>query len=163
MASRLSAAAGVSPSLTVDWASLSDEDFEQLCYDLIFLHPKYDTDTIRKLGKSRSRDGGRDIEVFQVSRWPQERPKKWIFQCRLIKNGSSLGATRVLDVGDMLDQYRAQGFGVLTSAPIDATLYDKLDSVCGGRGIEQGHMSVFELERALSRNPIVKNRFFPSR
>ena len=63
----------------------------------------------------------------------------------------------------MLDQYGAQGFGVLTSAPIDATLYDKLDKICGGRGIEQRHMSVLELERALSRNPTVKNCFFPSR
>jgi len=161
MASRLSTAAGVSISLTCDWVSLSDEDFEQLCYDLIFLHPKYDAETIRKLGKSRSRDGGRDIEVFEVSRGRWEKPKKWIFQCKLVKNGSSLGATRVVDVGDMLDQYGAQGFGVLTSTLIDATLYDKLDRICGGRGIEQGHMSVLELERALSRNPTVKNRFFP--
>jgi hypothetical protein len=158
---RLSAAAGVSVSLACNWKSLSDEDFEQLCYDLIFLHPKFDADTIRKLGKSRSRDGGRDIEVFELARWPREKPKKWIFQCKLVKSASSLGASKVLDVGDMLDQYNAQGFGVLTSTSIDATLYDKLDKVCGGRGVEQMHMSVLELERALSRNLSVKNRFFP--
>jgi hypothetical protein len=163
LTSTLSTAAGVSVSLACDWKSLSDEDFEQLCYDLIFLHPKYDAETIRKLGKSRSRDGGRDIEVFEISRWPGERPKKWIFQCKLVTSGASLGATKVLDVGDMLEQYGAHGFGVLTSTLIDATLYDKLDSICGGREIEQSHMSVLELERALSRNQTVKNRFFPSR
>jgi len=160
--SRLSTAAGVAISLACDWTSLSDEDFEQLCYDLIFLHPKYDSETIRKLGKSRSRDGGRDIEVYELSRWPREKSKKWIFQCKLVKNGASLGATRVTDVGDMLEQYGAQGFGVLTSTMIDATLYDKLDKICDGRGIDQYHMSKLELERALARSPTVKSRFFPA-
>jgi hypothetical protein len=160
---QLSALAGVSESLACNWAVLSDEDFEGLCYDLIFLHPKYNAETIRKLGKSRSRDGGRDIEVFELSHRPWEKPRKWIFQCKLVKDGSSLGARRVADIGDMLEQYDAQGFGVLTSAPIDATLYDKLDSICRGRGVDQLHMSVYELERALARHPTVKRHFFSKR
>lgn len=158
--SRLSAAAGIAFSLSCNWASLSDEDFEQLCYDLIFLHPEYDSDTIRKLGKSRSRDGGRDIEIFEIPRQPMEKKRKWIFQCKLIKNGASLGATKLLDVGDMLEQHGAYGFGVLTSALIDATLYDKLDKICDHRNVKQRHMSVLELERALSRNPTIRDRYF---
>lgn len=162
IASSLSTAVGISASLDCDWTSLSDEDFEQLCYDLIFLHPKFDAETIRKLGKSRSRDGGRDIEVFEVSRWLREKPRKWIFQCKLVKSSSSLGGSKLQDVGDMLELYGAEGFGVLTSATIDATLFDKLDGICRRRGVQQYHMSVLELERALSRNPNIKNRFFPS-
>ncbi len=160
---KLAKAIGTAGSLTCNWASLSDEDFEQLCYDLIFVHPQYDSETIRKLGKSRSRDGGRDIEVLEIQRRPAGNRRKWIFQCKLIKTGASLGATKVLDVGDMLEQYAAQGFGVLTSAPIDATLYDKLDRICVRRKVEQRHMSVYELERALSRNPTIRDRYFSRR
>lgn len=160
---RLARAIGTAGSLACNWATLSDEDFEQLCYDLIFVHPQYNSETIRKLGKSRSRDGGRDIEVFEIIRQPAGNRRKWIFQCKLIKNGASLGASKVLDIGDMLEQYGPQGFGVLTSAPIDATLYDKLDRVCGHRNVEQRHMSVYELERALSRYPTIRDRYFPRR
>lgn len=160
MLENLSLAAGVPDKLSFEWASLSDEQFEQLCYDIIYANPKFDSDTIRKLGKSRSRDGGRDIEVREVRGWQRGNPRKWIFQCKLITNGTSLGATKLVDVGDMLDHTKAQGFGVMTSVLIDATLYDKLDSVCGKRDVEQYHFSVLELERAVARNPAIRKRYF---
>jgi hypothetical protein len=31
---------GLSATPSCDWSTLSDEDFEQLCYDVIFAHPK---------------------------------------------------------------------------------------------------------------------------
>jgi hypothetical protein len=158
----LSIAIGLSEVVTCDWATLSDEQFEQLCYDIIFAHPKFDSETIRKLGKSRSRDGGRDITVYEVARSIAGKPKKWVFQCKLITNGSSLTGTRLTDVGDMLDQFGAEGFGVMTSALIDATLYDKLDGVCRKRNIEQLHFSSLELERALTRNEVLRRRYFRS-
>lgn len=37
----------------------------------------------------------------------------------------------------------------MTLAPIDVTLYDKLDSICCKRGVELMNFSVLELERAL--------------
>lgn len=92
---------------------------------------------------------------------PWVEPRKWIFQCKLVTKGSSLGATRLTDVGDMLEQYSAQGFGVITSAQMDATLYDKLDAICSKRGVEQYHLSVLELERALARNRRLRQKFFP--
>ncbi|MGR9461161.1 restriction endonuclease (plasmid) [Rhizobium leguminosarum] len=155
----LSTATGAAPSLHCDWTSLDDEAFEELSYQLIFDNPKFNSDTIRKLGKSRSRDGGRDIVVYEATMGVK--PRKWIFQCKLVTNGSSLGATRLTDVGDMLEQYGAQGFGVITSAQMDATLYDKLDSICAKRGVDQYHLSVLELERALGRNRRVRQKFFP--
>lgn len=82
------------------------------------------------------------------------------FQCKLITNSKSLSATRLIDVGDMLEHYNAQGFGVMTSAPIDATLYDKLDAICSKCKIEQINFSVLESERALYYDDILRCRYF---
>jgi hypothetical protein len=157
----LSTATGAALSFKCDWTNLDDEAFEELCYQLIFDNPKFNSDTIRKLGKSRSRDGGRDIVVYEVPVGVRVTPRKWIFQCKLVTRGSSLGATRLTDIGDMLEQYGAQGFGVITSAQMDATLYDKLDAICSNRHVEQYHLSVLELERALGRNRRIRQKFFP--
>ncbi len=151
---------GIADKPACNWKSLSDEQFEQLCYDLIYSHPLFNSSTIRKHGSSRSRDGGRDIEVYDIPRLPGARPRKWIFQCKLVTGSSSLSATKLLDVGDMLDQYNVEGFGVMTSALIDATLYDKLDKVCSKRKVEQMNFSVLELERELARNQYIRRRYF---
>jgi hypothetical protein len=67
----LAASVGLASDPRCDWSSLSDESFEQLCYDLIYSHPRFNSETIRKHGKSRSRDGGRDIEVWDIPRGPR--------------------------------------------------------------------------------------------
>lgn len=157
----LSAGAGISAMATFDWKSITDEDFEELCYDIIHAHPLFDSDTIRKFGKAKSRDGGRDIEVCQAPMRFGEKPRKWIFQCKLVTDGSSLGKGKVVDVGDMLTQYGAKGFGVMTSALIDATLFDKLDAVCGARQIDQMHFSRLNIERALIAQPALRKKYFP--
>lgn len=74
--------------------------------------------------------------MYDIPRTARDIPRKWIFQCKLITNSKSLSATRLIDVGDMLEHYNAQGFGVMTSTPVDATLYDKLDAICSKRKIE---------------------------
>ncbi len=75
-------------------------------------------------------------------------------------DGSSHTGRKVQDIGDMLDSYDVGGFGVMTSALIDATLYDKLDAVCEKRGIDQLNFSRLELERALAHDPAVRDRYF---
>jgi hypothetical protein len=154
-------AVGLPSGPGVDWAALDDEQFEQLCYDVIYAHPKFDSATIRKLGNSRSRDGGRDIEIWEMPLVRGGHRKKWIFQCKLTK-GKSLGATKITDIGDMLDQAAANGFGVMTSTLIDATLYTKLDEVCGRRSVAQLNFSSLELNRAIMRNASLRNRYFAS-
>lgn len=161
LSGRLSASLGISAGHQFNWASLSDEGFERLCYDLIYADPKFNFETLQKMGKSRSRDGGRDIVVFETKHGQITNPRKWIFQCKLVTDGSSLTGTRLTDVGDMLDQYGAKGFGVMTSAIIDSTLYDKLNAVCGKRDVAQQHSSVLELERRLARYPGIRERYFP--
>lgn len=85
---------GLSATPLCDWSTLFDEDFEQLCYDVIFAHAKFDSDTIRKLGKSRSRDGGRDLEIRETPSHRGGPSRKWIFQCKLVTDGSSLNPVR---------------------------------------------------------------------
>jgi hypothetical protein len=80
------------------------------------------------MGKSRSRDGGRDI-VFHTTGRAGQPPVKWIVQCKLIRDGSSLAGSKV-QVADPVDQYGAGGFCVMTSGVIDSTLYDKLEGCC---------------------------------
>src|SRR3546814_10310028 len=74
--------------------------------------------------------GGRDIEIFDMPRPGEDRPRKWIFQCKLVSGKGSLSATKVVDIGDLLDHYAVGGYGVMTSAQIDAPLSDKLEAVC---------------------------------
>ncbi|RUY32281.1 hypothetical protein EN978_03910 [Mesorhizobium sp. M7A.F.Ca.US.001.04.1.1] len=157
----LTATMGLSDSLTLDWRSLNDEQFEQLCYDILYAHAMFDSSTIRKLGSSRSRDGGRDIEIMEAARSAGNKGRKWIFQCKLTQS-NSLGATKVQDIGDMVDLHAAEGFGVMTSALIDATLYDKIDGICDRRSIRTLNFSVLELNRVLVRNPTVRKRYFPN-
>lgn len=157
---KLTASIGLGGDLACPWDALDDDAFETLCYDLIFSNPKFDRESIKKMGKSRARDGGRDIEVREAPGRPGVAARKWIFQCKLVKGGASLGRGRVVDVGDMLDQYGVQGFGIMTSAIIDSGLYDKIESVCAKRQVQQYNFSKLELERALARSPTIRRRYF---
>lgn len=87
-------------------------------------------------------------------------PIKWIVQCKLIRNGKSLTGKKVENIRDMLDEYNAGGFCVMTSSIIDATLHDKLDSLRDKNGIEVEKWSYLELERFLAEHPEIKARYF---
>ncbi|MBN2402762.1 MAG: hypothetical protein JXN64_10220 [Spirochaetes bacterium] len=151
--------AGIHTKIDCHWERLNDEKFEELCYDIIYHNPKFDNTTIRKMGKSRSRDGGRDIVVYTQSR-PGYQKEKYIFQCKYLCSGSSLTARKVTDISDTIDQYNAEGYGIMTSVVIDATLYDKLDAIAVKKKIRVEQYSVYELERILARHPILKKRHF---
>ncbi|WNK42639.1 hypothetical protein [Pantoea agglomerans] len=151
---------GFSDKLKHDWSTIDDEQFERLCYDIIYSHPRFNSETIRKLGNSRSRDGGRDIQVYDIPIDRLVAPKKWIFQCKLVKGKGSLSASKLIDVSDMLDLYDVEGFGVLTNTTIDATLYDKIDKVCSKRGIDQLNFSALEIEKELIRKPYIRMKYF---
>lgn len=162
LSSGIDRALGVSGNHRSNWQSLDDEQFEALCYDLIYSHPGFDHETIRKMGHSRSRDGGRDIIVWTQPVAYREPSKKFVFQCKLITSKRSLGKRDVPDIGDMLEQYGAEGFGIMTSAAIDATLFDAADAICERRNIAQKHFSSFEIERFLNQRPELRRKFFGS-
>ncbi len=147
---------GKPTDIACSWDELDDEQFEELCYDIIDYY--YQPSKIRKMGKSRSRDGGRDIE-FQTPERIGKEAVKWIAQCKLIRDGSSLTGTKI-QVSDTVDQYGAGGFCVMTSGVIDSTLYDKLDGITRNRAIKTDSWSRLELERFLARHLELRDRYF---
>ena len=151
--------AGFKINIECPWQILNDELFEDLCFDIIYYNPKFDNTKIRKMGKTRSRDGGRDIEVFTHSR-PGVPAVKFIFQCKFHKKGSSLAASKVQDISDTVTQFSAGGYGVMTNVVIDATLYDKLDGIARSMNIETEDYSIYKLERILASYPHIKSRYF---
>ncbi|MEG4493676.1 hypothetical protein [Microcoleus sp. D3_18_C4] len=147
---------GQTTDIACSWDKLNDDQFEELCYDVV--NYRHQPAKILKMGKSRSRDGGRDI-VFHTTGRAGQPPVKWIVQCKLIKDGSSLAGSKV-QVADPVDQYGAGGFCVMTSGVIDSTLYDKLEGVARNRGIEIDWWSRLELERFLARHTELRDRYF---
>lgn len=151
--------AGIHIEIKCPWEQLNDESFEELCFDVIYHNPGFNNDTIRKMGKARSRDGGRDIEVFTHSR-PGRPAEKYIFQCKYLQPGSSLTGSKVLDISDVITQHGASGYGIMTNVVIDATLYDKLDGINRTLKIDTKDYSVYKLERILASYPQIKQRHF---
>lgn len=154
-----SALIGLKDTISCEWSQLDDESFEELCYDIIYYDPRFDNKTIRKMGKSRSRDGGRDIVVYTRERTGYK-PEKFIFQCKLLKFNSSLTANKVLDISDIIEQYEADGYGIFTSGVIDSTLFDKIDKITSSRKLKKILSSKYELERDLAMLPQLKDRYF---
>ncbi len=151
--------AGVTRSVDLSWDGFDDEKFESLCYDIIYHDPRFDNQTIRKMGKSRSRDGGRDIVVYTRGRLGS--PKKmYIFQCKFTQVNSSLTAHKVQNISDTIVQYNAHGYGVMTPVVIDSGLYDRIDDICDRYKVENTNWSVLEIERFIARHPNLKERYF---
>jgi len=130
-----------------------------VCFDVIYHNPKFDNSTIRKMGKTRSRDGGRDIVVHTHSR-PGKTAKKYIFQCKYQQSGTSLPGSKVQDISDTIIQYGAAGYGIMTNVVIDSTLYDKLDGISKTLTVQVEDYSVYKLERILACYPQIKRRHF---
>lgn len=151
--------AGIHVEIKCPWEQLNDESFEDVCYDVIYYNPTFDNTTIRKMGKTRSRDGGRDIVVYTHSR-PGKPALKYIFQCKYQKPGTSLSGSKVQDISDTIIQYSASGYGIMTNVVIDSTLYDKLDGISRTLLIEVEDFSVYKLERILAAYPQLKLRHF---
>jgi hypothetical protein len=142
------------------WSELDDNRFEELCYDLLYCDPRFDSSTIQKMGSSRSRDGGRDI-VIKTRMTPGRQQELYVFQCKFLSARTSLSAAKLPSVANVIMQYGAQGYGVFTTAVIDATLYDMLDGF-----IKNGHLysyhcwSKYELERFVNRHQLIKRKYF---
>ena len=155
----LSDFAGVTNNLKLPWDGFDDEKFENLCYDIIYHSPQFDNRTIRKMGKSRSRDGGRDITVYTNER-PGNAKKLFIFQCKFTKLGTSLTTQKVENISDTVIQYGGQGYGVMAPVLIDSTLYDRIDAICKTFKVESNNWSILEIERFIARHPKLRERHF---
>ena len=109
---------------------------------------------------SRSRDGGRDIEVYTRSRFNQPK-SKWIVQCKLLQRSATLAGSKV-QVSDVIDQYGAEGFWIMTNGVIDATLHDKLDGIARNRKIGIEKWDYLKIERILAKPKYqnIRKRYF---
>lgn len=150
----------MSISENCNWRELNDDTFEELCYDILYCHPHFDSSTIQKMGKSRSRDGGRDI-VIKTRKTPTKEQELYIFQCKYFSEDKSLSASKIANAGNVIMQYGAKGYGVFTTTVIDSTLYDMLDGFNRNMKIDISFLwSKYELERHLNQNQIIKNKYF---
>lgn len=157
-ADRISSETFLSETFEIDWSKVDDETFEEICYDIIYQTPSFDRSTIVKMGKSRSRDGGRDI-VIHTSASAGSAPEKYIFQCKAIAPGRSLTTSNMGSVSDVIDQYGAAGYGVMTTGLIDATLFDRLEAITKRRNVKLRHFSRMEIERFLAGRPALLERY----
>lgn len=150
--------------VSLPWHTIDDEVFEQLCYDILGQVEMYNPDSRQKMGKSRSRDGGRDIIIYSRSHIGVA-PSKWIVQCKLVKPGNSLTGKKV-DVLTPVAKYGAQGFCLMTNAIIDSTLFDNLDDIARNLRIDYMHevWDGLKIERFLARpqNWNIRKRYFPT-
>ncbi|WP_143169244.1 hypothetical protein [Vibrio quintilis] len=78
-----------------------------------------------------------------------------------MKKSKSLNTTNSGVTADVLEQYSPQGYGFMTNQVIDASLYDKLDDICGKRDIQVTNWSQMEIENFLSRRPHIRRKYFP--
>jgi hypothetical protein len=156
----LSALLGFSKDIFCNWDMLTDETFEELCYDIIYNDIRFDNRTIQKMGKSKSRDGGRDIVVHTKPQFGNF-AKKYIIQCKLLKKSASLTKSMMNNSSNVIMQYEADGYIVMTNAMIDSGLYDMLEDFKKPKmNIDTSTYSKFELERYLARNIGIKQRYF---
>lgn len=143
-----------------DWSVLNDETFEELCYDILCCHPYFDSESIQKMGKSKSRDGGRDI-IIKSKRTPSKESELYIFQCKYLSEKTSMSTSKIPNAGNVILQYGAKGYGVFTTTVIDSTLHDMLDGFNSNNNIDTSfRWSKYELERFLNRNQIIKRKYF---
>jgi hypothetical protein len=149
-------------AIALPWMQIDDEAFEQLCYDYVFAHPEFDKDRIEKIGKSRSRDGGRDIVAWTIADRLQVRPPvKYIFQCKRIGSDASLTPRHLQAIGDTIEKYSAGGYGIMCSGYVDATLHDRIDAITLYRKLSPPRkIDRFQLERFLARRPHLVARYF---
>ena len=143
---------------TFDWGKIDDTQFEDLCREALDFDIRFKNARIEKMGKTRSRDGGRDFVIYTPADYNRE-SKKYIVQCKLIKNGKSLSKQRVHDILDVIGQYHADGYIIMTNEDIDATLYDYLNSI-GGHADTSIRYDKTKLERFLVRFEEVCIKYF---
>lgn len=156
---KLSYLMGFEENITCDWKLLDDEKFEELCYEIIYNDIRFDNQRIRKMGKSRSRDGGRDIEVYTKS-LNGESGKKFIIQCKFSKGSGSLTKRKLPEAANIIKEYQADGYMIMTNLVIDATLYDMLDGFSRDSTDARVNFSKYELEHYLSHHKYLKERYF---
>ena len=150
-----------SAKLNCDWKCFDDEKFEMLCYDLVLQDRRFVPDKTKKMGKTRSRDGGRDIVTESASHAGQKHrsSNKWIIQCKFSKKLKTLGRNAI-QLSQLIDEYLPEGVIIATNTLIDAGAYDSYEKIGQNRKVKIEFWDGLQLPRKISTNPDIHAQYW---
>lgn len=103
-----------------DLFKLSPEEFENLCYDLLY---EEGYDKIYKRGGVNTADGGVDIEATELVRGINTlEEKKWIFQCKRTKK---IDRRDLNEIEFLLKEFEADRFGLFYVGNLNPKVLDR--------------------------------------
>ncbi len=135
-------------SRMLDFAHLTYEDFERLCYDILIKRGFID---VHPVGKSNASDGGKDIlasEEYRTITGIENR--KWIWQCKHSKK--SLNRKDVSEISDLLQENNASAYGLLCSSSLTPDLINRLELKKSAE-VRIAYYGTTELNTLLSQYP----------
>lgn len=139
-----------------DFATLSDQQFESLCRDLLF---SMNFKKIQVRGNIRAADGGIDItaeEEYQTLIGPEKR--KWIFQCKHTKQ--QINRKDISEARDLLREFGADCYGVFYSGTFSPNTIDRIKSICDTEQVIIKGWDQNDLEVELSTKPTLAAKYF---
>lgn len=142
-----------------DWQNLDAEQFEIFIYEVICRDGRFDPKETHKMGKTKSRDGGRD--VITKRRWYAGvcSSKHWIAQCKFSWDMNKSLRQKDVILSELIDQYAPEGVIIATNMIIDAGTQDKLQMIGKHRNIPVELWDRFELERLLDAYPDLERKY----
>lgn len=141
-------------NIKVDWSTISYSDFESFCRELL---EKMGFRNVRNVGKAEAADGGRDIEAIEyINTLVGVESRKWIFQCKHLK--SSIRKKDLFGIRNILEQYNANAFGLLSTGDLTPDTIDYLDSIKSQKvGIMYWNGEIIETE--LEKHPELIHKY----
>lgn len=141
---------------TYQFTKLDDEQFEQLCKDLLY---SLGFDNISLRGKSRAPDGGIDItadEEYKTLIGTEKR--KWIFQCKHMKG--QIGRKDLSEVRDLLSEFSADCYGLFYSGDLTPNTIDRITNMRENLGLKIEYWDHSRLEVLLEKYPRIATKYF---
>lgn len=139
-----------------DFATLSDQQFESLCRDLLL---SMNFRNIQVRGNIRAADGGIDItaeEEYQTLIGPEKR--KWIFQCKHTKQ--QINRKDLSEVRDLLKEFQADCYGIFYSGFFSPSTLDRINHIRETDQIMIKGWDHNDLELELSKRPELATKYF---
>ena len=140
---------------TIDYNlyQLSPEEFENLCYDILYAEGY---NKIQRRGKLNSRDNGVDIEAIEVIRGINaQEEKKWIFQCKRTKR---LNKQELQDVPLLLKEFQADRYGLFYAGIFNPSVIDRC------KYFDKNSVWLFDenwIKQKLKENINITDKYFP--
>lgn len=149
----------------VQWNDqISDDRFEELTHALLFVESG--VQRVRRIGKARDPDGGRDLEADWMLRSPAppldpiESPfllRRVLVQCKALK--STVGKSHVRDIRDTVEHHDASGYLLVVLSTCSAPLVAHLNKLRQEGRCWVDWWTRDQLEDRLRQHPDVASRF----